>query len=54
MDLIENVSAIQYRRRACKVFGAKVIAPLIKSKKYRKGLTAFLDKAKGSTNFRNR
>jgi len=36
MNIIENDQAIQYKKRACKIFGSKVIAPLIKSKKYRK------------------
>lgn len=31
-----------------------MVAPLIKSKKYRKTLTCFLDKLKGSPNFRSR
>jgi hypothetical protein len=46
--------AIRNKKRACKLLGAKVITQLIKGKKYRKPLTAFLDKLRTSTNFRQR
>jgi len=37
-----------------KVFGKQVIAKLIRSKKYRKDLTDFVDSLRKSTNFRDR
>lgn len=37
-----------------KVLGEKVIAKLIKSKKYRKELTDFIDSLRKSNNFRDR
>ena len=37
-----------------KVFGKHVVAPLIRSKKYRKDLTDFVDTLRQSTNFRDR
>ena len=42
------------RFEAANVFGRKVVAKLIKSKKYRKDLTDFVDELRKSTNFRNR
>lgn len=42
------------RVKVAKVFGTQVIAKLIKSKKYRKDLTDFVDDLRISTNFRNR
>jgi len=42
------------RFQAANVFGRKVVAKLIKSKKYRKDLTDFVDELRKSTNFRNR
>jgi hypothetical protein len=42
------------RFEAANVFGKKVVAKLIKSKKYRKDLTDFVDELRKSTNFRNR
>lgn len=52
--MIDKDQAIRYKKTACKLFGAKVIAPLIKSKKYRKFLTARLDQLRVSPNFRHR
>jgi len=42
------------RVKVAKVFGSHVVAKLIKSKKYRKDLTDFVDDLRISTNFRNR
>lgn len=53
-DIIKNEQAIQYKIRAANVLGAKIIAPLIKGKKYRAVLTAFVDELRTSKNFRNR
>ena len=44
IEIIEKDPGIKNKKRACKIFGAKVIVPHIKSKKYRKTLNAFLDK----------
>jgi hypothetical protein len=44
IEIIEKDPAIKNKKRACKIFGAKVVVPHIKSKKYRKSLNAFLDK----------
>ena len=40
--------------RAAKVLGAKIVAPLIKGKKYRGLLTEYTDKLRTSKNFRDR
>ncbi len=34
-DIIKNERAINYKIRAAKILGAKIVAPLIKGKKYR-------------------
>lgn len=38
-DIIKNERAINYKVRAAKILGAKIVAPLIKGKKYRQLLT---------------
>ena len=43
-DIINNERAINYKMRASQVLGAKVVANLIKGKKYRAVLTEFTDK----------
>eukprot|EP00347_Sterkiella_histriomuscorum_P014101 403362163 len=53
-EIIDKDQAISYKKRACKLFGAKVVAPLIKTKKLRKTLTSFLDNLRISKNFRQR
>jgi hypothetical protein len=53
-DIIKNERAIQYKIRAAEVLGSKIVAPLIKGKKYRGILTTFLDELRTSNNFRNR
>lgn len=53
-DIIKNERAIQYRVRAATVIGSKIIAPLIKGKKYRALLTEFTDTLRASKNFRDR
>jgi len=53
-DIIKNERAIQYKIRAANVLGSKIVAPLIKGKKYRGILTAFTDSLRTSKNFRDR
>ena len=38
-DIILNERAVNYKFRAARLLGAKIIAPLIKGKKYRAVLT---------------
>jgi hypothetical protein len=53
-DVIDNERAIQYKIRAAKILGSKIVAPLIKGKKYRAVLTNYTDKLRSSKNFRDR
>jgi len=53
-DIINNERAIQYKIRAALVLGGKVVAPLIKGKKYRALLTTYTDDLRKSKNFRDR
>lgn len=53
-DLIANERAINYKVRAAKVIGSKIVVPLIKGKKHRALLTAYTDKLRTSKNFRDR
>ena len=53
-DIIKNERAINYKIRAAKVVGSKIVAPLIKGKKYRNLLTTFTDNLRTSKNFRDR
>ena len=53
-DIIKKERAINYKMRAAKVLGSKIVAPLIKGKKYRGLLTTFTDELRGSKNFRDR
>jgi len=53
-DIIKNERAINYKLRAANVLGSKIIAPLIKGKKYRQQLTNFIDELRCSKNFRHR
>jgi len=53
-DIITNERAINYKVRAAKVVGSKIIAPLIKGKKYRNLLTTLTDNLRTSKNFRDR
>jgi len=53
-DIIWNERAINYKVRAAKVIGSKIVVPLIKGKKHRALLTAFTDKLRISKNFRDR
>lgn len=53
-EIIKNERAINYKMRAGKVLGAKIVAPLIKGKKYRAMLTSFTDDLRASKNFRDR
>ena len=52
--VIKDDPYIQFRKDLASVLGCKVIAPLIKNKKYRKDLTDFLDQLRLSSNFRDR
>lgn len=45
---------IQSRFDVARVFGSKVVAKLIRQKKYRKDLTDFIDSLRLSKNFRDR
>ena len=54
IDIIKDERAINYKIRAAKVVGSKIIAPLIKGKKYRILLTSFTDTLRTSKNFRDR
>jgi len=53
-DMIKQDKAISYRMRASNVLGSKVVAPLIKGKKFRQVLTTFTDELRVSKNFRDR
>ena len=53
-EIIQKERAINYKIRAAKVLGAKIVAPLIKGKKYRALLTTFTDEMRVSKNFRDR
>jgi hypothetical protein len=45
---------VHCRKQAAKIFGYRIIVPHIKTKKYRKTLTSFIDKLRLSKNFRDR
>lgn len=53
-EIIVKEQAILLRKKACKLYGKKVVAPFIKGKKLRKPLTAFIDNLRASKNFRDR
>ena len=53
-DIIKNEKAVSYKVRAATVHGMKIVAPLIKGKKYRQLLTEFTDGLRKSRNFRDR
>jgi hypothetical protein len=53
-DIIKNERAINYKVRAANVIGSKIVAPLIKGKKYRSMLTEYTDNLRQSKNFRDR
>ena len=53
-DIINNERAINYKIRAANVLGSKVVANLIKGKKYRAILTEYTDKLRLSKFFRDR
>lgn len=53
-DIVKNERAIQYKLRAAKVIGSKIVSPLIKGKKYRALLTNFTDELRQSKHFRDR
>ena len=53
-DIIKHERAINYKLRAAKVIGSKIVSPLIKGKKYRSLLTNFTDDLRVSKNFRDR
>lgn len=53
-DIIKNERAVNYKIRAANVLGSKIVAQLIKGKKYRGILTDFCDKMRSSTCFRDR
>lgn len=53
-DIIKNERAINYKLRAARVIGSKIVSPLIKGKKYRALLTSFTDELRLSKHFRDR
>ena len=53
-EIIKDERAINYKMRAGVVLGSKIVAPLIKGKKYRSMLTTFTDDLRVSKNFRDR
>jgi hypothetical protein len=53
-DIITKEKAVSYKARAAIVLGAKIVAPLIKGKKYRGMLTTFTDELRSAKNFRER
>ena len=53
-DIIKNERAINYKLRAANLLGSKIIAPLIKAKKYKQQLTTFTEELRCSKNFRQR
>ena len=53
-DIVKNERAINYKIRAAKVIGSKIVSPLIKGKKYRALLTNFTDELRQSKHFRDR
>ena len=54
MDIINNERAVNYKIRAAEVLGSKIVASLIKGKKYRAILTEYTDKLRVSKFFRDR
>jgi hypothetical protein len=54
IDIIANERAINYKIRAANIMGAKIVANLIKGKKYRALLTDYTDKLRMSKSFRDR
>lgn len=53
-EIIKKEKAINYRFRAATVLGGKIVAHLIKGKKYRALLTTFTDELRVSKYFRER
>ena len=53
-SIITDERAINYKIRAANVLGSKIVAHLIKGKKYRTLLTEYTDKLRLSKNFRDR
>ena len=53
-EVIKNERAVNYKIRAANILGSKIIAHLIKGKKYRGILTEFSDKMRSSSSFRDR
>lgn len=53
-EIIQKERAVNYKIRAANVLGSKVVANLIKGKKYRAILTDFTDKLRLSKSFRDR
>jgi len=53
-EAIKNEEMVQSRFNAAKVFGTRVVAKLIRQKKYRKDLTDYVDTLRQSPNFRDR
>jgi hypothetical protein len=53
-NIIKTETRIHFRKRMAKVLGGRVIANLIKDKRYRKPLTDFIDELRISPNFRDR
>jgi hypothetical protein len=47
-DIIKKNIAINYRMKAAQILGSKIVAPLIKGKKYRQLLTTFTDELRES------
>ena len=53
-DIIKKEAPLSYKVRAAQVFGTKIVAPLIKGKRYRSLLTTFTDELRTSKKFRER
>ena len=53
-EAIKGESYVAHRVKMAEILGAYVIAPLIKSKKYRQDLTDYITELRRSTNFRDR
>jgi TATA-binding protein-associated factor Taf7 len=53
-EAIKKEQFVANRFSAAQIFGKEVVAKLIRTKKYRKDLTDFLDELRTSTNFRDR
>jgi cyanate lyase len=53
-DVIKSDPIIANRKKLAELYGTTILTPLIKTKKYRKSFTDFIDGLRASKNFRER